>query len=163
MKNRFFAAWLASSLTLGASAWAQPVVSVENAWVRGTVAGQKGSGAFMTLTASKPVRLVGVQSSVAGVTEIHEMALDQDIMVIRETTGIQLPAGRPVELKPGGYHVMLMDLKQPLKAGNSVALTLSFEDRASKRFTQEVSAAVVPLGAKPPASRHQPQGAGHKH
>jgi len=163
MKKSLPALWLTSLLTLGASAWAQSVVSVENAWVRGTVASQKGSGAFMTLTASKAVRLVGVQSSVAGVTEIHEMAMDQDIMVMRETTGIQLVPGRPVELRPGGYHIMLMDLKQPLKAGESVALTLSFEDSARKRFTQEVKAAVVPLGAQPPASMHQPRGAGHKH
>lgn len=152
---------IASLLSLTATAWAQTTVKVEDAWVRGTVATQKASGAFMTLTASSPVRLVGVQASVAGVTEIHEMAMDKDIMVMRETSGIDLPAGRAVALKPGGYHVMLMDLKQPLKAGETVALTLSFEDAGKKRFTQDVKAAVVPLGAKPPMP--MAHGEGHKH
>jgi periplasmic copper chaperone A len=151
---------IATLISLTATAWAQTAVKVEDAWVRGTVATQKASGAFMKLTASAPMRLVGVSSPVAGVVEIHEMAMDKDIMVMRETQGIDLPAGRAVELKPGGYHVMLMDLKQPLKAGESVALTLSFEDAAKKRFTQDVQAAVVPLGAKPAA---MPHGSGHKH
>lgn len=151
---------ISALLSLTATAWAQPAVKVADAWVRGTVASQKASGAFMKITAASTVRLVGVQASVAGVTEIHEMAMDQNIMTMRETKGINLPAGRTVELKPGGFHVMLMDLKQPLKAGDTVVLTLTFEDLASQRFTQEVRAAVVPLGAQPAA---MPHGAGHKH
>lgn len=162
MKKRIITSLFNLALTalFTTSAWAQTAVQVEGAWVRGTVASQKGSGAFMKLTASTPVRLVGVQTSVAGITELHEMAMDKDIMLMREVPGINLAAGRPLELKPGGFHVMLMDLKQPLKAGESVALTLTFEDAAKKRFTQEVKAAVVPLGATPAAAPH---GAGHKH
>ncbi len=153
-------------MTLAVSAWAQTPVQVDGAWVRGTVATQKASGAFMTLTASRPVRLVGVQSSVAGVAEIHEMAMDKDIMVMRETRGIDLAAGRALALKPGGFHIMLMDLKQPLLAGETVALTLTFEDRAKQRFTQTVQAAVVPLGAQPAAPSGMPmhgKGESHKH
>ncbi len=153
---------ISALLSLTASAWAQTVVKVDDAWVRGTVATQKASGAFMKLTASAPARLVGVQASVAGVTEIHEMAMDKDIMVMREVSGIDLVAGRTVELKPGGFHVMLMDLKQPLKAGETVALTLTFEDAANKRFTQQVQASVRPLGGASSAPMQHGQ-AGHKH
>lgn len=146
-------------LSLTASAWAQTTVKVEDAWVRGTVASQKASGAFMKLTASQPLRLVEAQAAVAGVTEIHEMAMDKDIMLMRAVNVVELPAHRAVEFKPGGFHIMLQDLKQPLKAGETVSLTLTFEDAARKRFTQTVTAPVVPLGAKPSAAGH---GAQHK-
>lgn len=146
-------------LSLTAAAWAQTVVKVDDAWVRGTVASQKASGAFMKLTATQPVRLVEVEAAVAGVVEIHEMAMEKDIMLMRAVGSVELAAGRPVEFKPGGFHIMLQDLKQPLKAGETVALTLTFEDAAKKRFTQTVTAPVVPLGAKPPAPGH---GAMHK-
>lgn len=150
---------ISAMLSLTASAWAQTAVKVDDAWVRGTVATQKASGAFMKLTASQPVRLVEVQAAVAGVAEIHEMAMDQDIMVMRAVKAVDLAADRMVEFKPGGYHIMLQDLKKPLKAGETVALTLTFEDAARKRFTQTVTAPVVPLGAKPQAAGH---GAMHK-
>ena len=133
-------------LALSASAlWAQ-AVKVEGAWVRGTVATQKASGAFMRLTADKDARLVAASSPVAGVVEIHEMAMENDIMKMRQIPGLDLAAGRVLELKPGGYHVMLMDLKGPLKGGDMVPLTLVFEDAAKKRFTQEVKAPVTALG-----------------
>jgi hypothetical protein len=139
---------IASLLTITASAWAQQTtVKVEDAWVRGTVAQQKATGAFMRLTADKDARLVSVSSSVAGVVEIHEMAMENDVMKMRQVPGLDLAAGRALELKPGGYHVMLMDLKQPVKSGDTVPLTLVFEDAAKKRFTQEVSAPVTALGA----------------
>jgi periplasmic copper chaperone A len=151
---------ISTLLSLTATAWAQPIVKVEDAWARGTVATQKASGAFLKLTASSPVRLVEVQSPVAGESEIHEMAMDKDIMVMRAVPSVELPAGRPVTFQPGGYHIMLQDLKQPLKAGESVVLTLTFEDTARQRFTQEVKAVVVPLGAKPPVAAH---GGAHRH
>ncbi|MBS3998302.1 MAG: copper chaperone PCu(A)C [Hydrogenophaga sp.] len=150
-------------LSLTATAWAQAIVQVDGAWVRGTVASQKASGAFMKLTASAPVRLVAAQASVAGVVEIHQMEMDKDVMKMREVPAIELPAGRTVELKPGGLHVMLMDLKQPLKAGDMVALTLVFEDAAKQRFTQAVTAPVTALGAGAPAPMPHGHGHGHKH
>ncbi len=133
-------------LALTTAAWAQTTVKVEDAWVRGTVATQKATGAFMRLTPSANARLVEARSPVAGVVEIHEMAMENDVMRTRQVPGLDLAAGRTLELKPGGYHVMLMDLKQPLKAGDSVPLTLVFEDGAKKRFTQEVQAPVTALG-----------------
>lgn len=137
---------IASLLTITATAWAQTNVKVEDAWVRGTVATQKATGAFMRLTPSVNARLVSAQSPVAGVVEIHEMVMENDIMKMRQIPGLDLAAGRAMELKPGGYHVMLMDLKQQLKGGESVPITLVFEDDAKKRFTQEVKAPVTALG-----------------
>ncbi len=133
-------------LALTTAAWAQTTVKVEDAWVRGTVATQKATGAFMRLTPSANARLVEAKSSVAGVVEIHEMAMENDVMRMRQVPGLDLAAGRTLELKPGGYHVMLMDLKQPLKAGEQVPITLVFEDAAQKRFTQEIKASVTALG-----------------
>lgn len=133
-------------LALTTAAWAQTTVKVEDAWVRGTVATQKATGAFMRLTPSANARLVEARSPVAGVVEIHEMAMENDVMRMRQVPGVDLAAGRTLELKPGGYHVMLMDLKQPLKAGEQVPITLVFEDSAQKRFTQEIKAPVTALG-----------------
>ena len=138
--------FIASLITLTATAWAQTAVKVDDAWVRGTVATQKATGAFMRLTPSANARLVSVQSPVAGVVEIHEMAMENDVMKMRQVPGLDLAAGRTLELKPGGYHVMLMDLKQQLKGGEQVPITLVFEDDAKKRFTQDIKAPVTALG-----------------
>ncbi|MDR2852117.1 MAG: copper chaperone PCu(A)C [Burkholderiaceae bacterium] len=106
---------------------ANAAVQVQDAWVRTAVAGQSGTGAFMTLTAPVDMRLTGASTPVAGVTEVHEMLHEGDTMKMRAVQGgLALPAGRPVELKPGGYHIMLMDLKAPLPAGGTVPLELSF-------------------------------------
>jgi copper(I)-binding protein len=82
---------------------------------------------------------------------------------MRAVPGLELVAGKAVELKPGGYHVMLMDLKQPLKAGERVAITLVFEDAAKKRFTQEVQVPVNALGAAPAQMNHGTGHGAHKH
>ena len=148
-------------LTLSASAWAQTAVKIEDAWVRGTVAQQKATGAFMRLTPSQNARLVAASSPVAGVVEIHEMALQNDIMKMRQIPGLDLAAGRTMELKPGGYHVMLMDLKQPMKGGDVVPITLVFEDAAGKRFSQDIQAPVTALGGGNAPMQHQH--GGHKH
>jgi hypothetical protein len=105
----------------------QPV-QVTDAWVRATVPGQKGTGAFMKITAKEGMRLVGVSSPVAGVAEVHEMKMENDIMKMRALPVLDLPAGKTVELKAGGYHVMLMDLKQPLAKNSTVPLTLRFKN-----------------------------------
>lgn len=150
-------------LAITSTAWAQTSVKVEDAWVRGTVASQKATGAFMRLTSSANARLVAVQSPAAGVVEIHEMAMEKDVMKMRAVPGLALAAGKAVELKPGGYHVMLMDLKRPLKAGERVAITLVFEDAAKKRFTQEVQVPVNALGAAPGQMKHGSGDSTHKH
>ena len=95
------------------------------AWVRGTVAGQTTSGAFMELKSAGGAVLVGAESPAAGAVEIHEMNMDGNVMRMRAVPRIDLPAGKSVELKPGGYHVMLMQLKQPLKVGEIAADSLA--------------------------------------
>jgi hypothetical protein len=153
----------AALLAVTASVWAQSNVKVEDAWVRGTVAQQKSTGAFMRLTAQKDTRLVLASSPVAGVTEVHEMAMDKDVMRMRAVPVLPLPAGKAVELKPGGYHMMLLDLKGPVKAGGTVPLTLVFEDAQAKRETLELQLPVRALGsAAMPAEGMQHQH-GHKH
>ena len=145
---------IASLLTITATAWAQTTVKVEDAWVRGTVATQKATGAFMRLTPSVNVRLVSAQSPVAGVVEIHEMAMENDIMKMRQVPGLDLAAGRTLELKPGGYHVMLLDLKRQLKAGDTVPVTLVIEGLDKSRETIELKAPVKPLNASAPEHKH---------
>ena len=149
-------------LAITVTAWAQTTVKVEDAWVRGTVATQKATGAFMRLTPSANARLVEAKSPVAGVVEIHEMTLEKDIMKMRQIPGLDLAADRTMELKPGGYHVMLMDLKQPLKGGEQVPITLVLVDDAKKRFTQDIKASVTVLGGGNSPMPMKP-GMDHKH
>jgi copper(I)-binding protein len=133
---------------LAAVGAAQAQVTVHDAWVRGTVPMQKSSGAFMQLSADKEMRLVDAKSPVANVVELHEMVMDNDVMKMRQIPGLDIVPGRVLELKPGGYHVMLINLKAQLKGGDVVPITLTFEDPKTKaRFTQEVKAPVTALGA----------------
>ena len=124
-------------------------VSVEQAWVRPSVPGQQGSGGYMKLTAREGLRLVGAESSVAGVAQFHEMKMDGNVMTMRAAGAINLPAGKTVELKPGGLHLMLMDLKQPLAAGTSVPLTLVLQDGRGieSRVETLLLVSVAPPGA----------------
>ena len=124
-------------------------MKVTGGWVRSTVAGQKGSGAFMTITANEAVRLIGVSSPVAGVAEVHEMKMDGDVMKMRAMPVLELPAGRTVELKPGGYHLMLMDLKQSLTVGSTVPVTLMFSDGKGAEKRVEVN---LPVAAAAPGA-----------
>jgi periplasmic copper chaperone A len=159
-----FNVFAATALALSATTLCAQTVKVEDAWVRGTVASQKATGAFMRLTADKDARLVSVSSPVAGVVEIHEMAMDNDVMRMRQVPGLNLAAGRATELKPGGYHLMLMDVKTPLKGGDVVPLTLVFEDTSKKRFTQETKAQVTALGGGNAPAKHSVDGqAGTRH
>ena len=153
---RVLRAALALALALGvAAAPALAQVSVADPWVRGIVAGQRATGAFMTLTAQADTALVAAASPVAKIVEIHEMAMDGGMMKMRAVPKLDLKAGQAVVLKPGGYHVMLMALQQPLKDGDSVPITLTFEGRDGKRQTVEVKAPVRPLTAPvPPHKGH---------
>ncbi len=118
-------------------------VSVTGAWARPTVPGQMGTGAFMTLTAKDGARVVGAESPVAGVVEIHEMKMEGNVMKMRAIDALELPAGRAVELKPGGYHVMLLDLKQALKAGEKIPLSLRIETHDRRLVTLPVEVEVA--------------------
>ncbi len=136
-----------AALALAVSA-AQAQTTVKEPWVRGTVAQQKATGAFMHLTSAQGGKLVSASSPSAGVVEIHEMVMEGSTMKMRAIPGLDLPAGKSVELKPGGYHVMLMDLKAPMKAGESVAITLVVEGKDGKKESIEVKAPIKALDAK---------------
>jgi copper(I)-binding protein len=131
-------------------------VQVQGAWARATVPGQMASGAFMRLTAPTDMRLKSVTTPVAGVAEVHEMRLDGDVMKMKALpNGLELPAGKTVELKPGGYHIMLMDLKQPLKKDSDIALTLVFVDSRGVQSTTELK---LPVALMPPMVPVAPMG-----
>ncbi len=149
---------IASLAALALNAWAQSSVRIDDVWVRGTVAQQKATGAFMRLTAQRDTRLVAASSPAAGLVEIHEMSMDQGVMKMRAIAGLDLPAGKTVELKPGGYHVMLMDLKAPVAADQPVPLTLVFESRSGQREQVEIKAPARALNAAA-----MPGAMGHAH
>ena len=128
-------------------------VTVSEPWVRATVPQQKATGAFMKLQSAQDAKLVSAKSAVAGVVEVHEMAMDAGVMKMRAVDGLALPMGKAVDLKPGGYHVMLMDLKSQLKDGDAVPLTLTFETKDGKRQTMEVKATARNMSA-PAQSSH---------
>jgi len=122
--------------------------TVKDAWVRGTVAQQKATGAFFQITTPAGGTLLSASSPAAGVVEIHEMTMDGSTMRMRALPrGLNLPAGKTVELKPGAHHVMLMDLKAPLAAGESVDLILVVEGKDGKKETITLKAPVKALGA----------------
>lgn len=150
---------------LAAPALAQVAdVKVEGAWARASVPGQKGTGAFMKLTAPLGARLVGASSPAAGVTEVHEMKLDGDVMRMRAVPVLELPAGKPVELKPGGFHVMLLDLKAPLAKDSTVPLTLTFKDAKGVESKLDLTVPVATSApGTPSAAPAHAHGHGHKH
>ncbi|MGV8894311.1 MAG: copper chaperone PCu(A)C [Burkholderiaceae bacterium] len=144
MKNFIFASLLALS---AATALAQVEVEVKDSWVRATVLQQKTTGAFMQLTAKQDARLIEVRSSAASAVEIHQMSMNNNIMKMRAVPGLDLPAGKTIDLKPGGYHIMLINLKQQIKEGNLVPVTLVVEGKDKERQTIELQVPVRPLNS----------------
>ncbi len=147
-----------------ASAHAQ--VSVKDSWTRATVPQQKATGVYMVISAQQSARLVEVRSPLAKLVEIHEMKMDNNVMRMRAMPGVEIPAGKTVEFKPGGYHVMLQELRQQIKVGETVPLTLVFEDSAKKRQVVELKVPVRPLNARHEAAQGMthdaPHGAMHR-
>lgn len=125
--DRRLRVWVAVVSGLGFCSIAQAQVTVDRAWARSTVPNQTATGAFMRITAQKDVRLMGAQSPVAGVVEVHRMAIENGVMTMRPAGEVALRAGQSVELKSGGLHLMLMNLKQQLKSGETVPVTLEFK------------------------------------
>ena len=170
MKNLLHTTALVSTLAAAlasAPAWAQSAaVQVEGAWARASVQGQKGTGAFMRLTAKDGARLVRAESPAAGVAEVHEMKMDGDVMRMRALpNGLALPAGKTVALTPGGYHVMLMDLNTTLPKDSTIPLTLVFKDAKGQesRIELKLPVATTAPGGAAPAAPAAHGAAGHKH
>jgi hypothetical protein len=139
---------------------AQP--TVEGAWVRASVPGQQATGAFMRITAKEPTQLVGVATPVAGSAAVHEMKMEGDVMRMRPAGPVDVPAGKTLELKPGGYHVMLQDLKKPLDNGSTVPLTLVFRNAKGVESRMDLR---LPVATQPPAGAASTGGMtmDHKH
>jgi copper(I)-binding protein len=151
-------AFAALFAVLGASAHAQEIKAgdlvITQPWSRATPGGAKIAGGFLTIEnkGAAPDRLIGGSGDFAGKVEIHEMAMNNGVMTMRPLDkGLPIEPGKTVKLAPGGYHLMLMDLKNPLKQGDKVPLELQFE----KAGKVTVSLDVQGVGAQAPA------GAGH--
>ena len=128
-------------------------VEVKDAWVRTSVQGQKSTGAFMKITAKENMKLVSASSPVASIAEVHEMKMEGDVMKMRAVKGsLDLPAGKTVELSPGGYHLMMMDLKAALPKDSTVPLTLVFKDAKGVESKVELK---VPVGLSADAGKHK--------
>lgn len=138
---------LASASALAQSGGPQ----ITDAWARATPAGAKTGAAYMTLTdTGQPDRLTGISTPVAGMAEVHESRMENGVMRMRAVASLPLEPGKPVALQPGGYHVMLMDLKQPLKQGETFPLTLTFEHAPPVT----VQVAVEATGSAGPMHQH---------
>ena len=153
--RRIFPAALVVLLcSAGASPAVAQSVKAENAWARATVPGQKTGSVYVELTSSTDGALVAAASPVAARAELHSMTMDGGVMRMRALPRVELPAGKTVKLAPGGLHVMLVDLKQPLKAGDKVPVTLSVQSPGASVTTLKLE---VPVRAADPAAEH------HKH
>lgn len=155
MNRRILIPLLPLFITLAAHA---ADVEVKSAWVRGTVPAQTVSGAFMELISKGGATLVGAATPLAGSAEVHEMQLDGGVMKMRAVPRLALPAGETVSLKPGSYHLMLMDLKRQLKPGEKVSIALKIEGAGKKTETITVSAEVREMDGSPGAGHHE-----HRH
>jgi copper(I)-binding protein len=128
-------------LGLGLASSALSQVKVDAAWVRTTSLTQQSTGAYMKITSTEAVKLVGVSTPLTKIAEVHEMKMDGDIMRMRALTdGLAIPANKLVELKPNAYHVMMQDLKQPIVTGASTPLQLHFLTAANKKITVSINA-----------------------
>jgi periplasmic copper chaperone A len=126
-----------------------PSVQVQNAWARATTPHAMSGGIFLTLTDNgAPDRLVGVSTPAAVTAQLHQTADDQGVMKMNEVPSLDLPPGKPVELKPGGYHIMLMGLKSQLKPGDMFPVTLTFAK--APPVTVTVTVGTAGASAPPP-------------
>jgi len=119
---------LVAALFILIAAGDAPSFQIDHPWARASAGSAKTGVAYLTITdQGAPDRLTGVTTPVAATAELHETMGDMGNMKMRPLAGLDLAPGKPVKLAPGGYHVMLLGLKAPLKAGDSFPLTLQFE------------------------------------
>jgi copper(I)-binding protein len=121
---------------------AAEAASVDDPWVRATVPGQSVAAAYLEITAKSAAALVGADSPLARKAELHTMMLDGGVMKMRPVAAVELPANQRVSLKPGGYHIMLLDIRRELKAGERVPLRLVVRDAKGVKSTLKVEAEV---------------------
>jgi hypothetical protein len=120
---------------------------ITQGWTRATPGGAKTGGGFLTIEnkGSSPDKLVGVSADVAGKVEVHQMAMDNSVMKMRPVEGgLTIDPGKTVKLAPGGLHLMMMDLKSPLKQGDKLPVTLQFEKAGKVQVTLDVMGVGAP-------------------
>ena len=154
-RNTLFKALLVSALGIVGLAHAQNAkvgsVEIEHAYTRATVPGQMAAGGFMKIeNKGKADQLISASSPVAGEVQLHEMAMEGNVMKMRQVKDIPVPAGGAVELKPGGLHLMFMNIKAPLAAGQTVPVKLKF----AKAGEVEVKMPVNAMGAHGSGMKH---------
>ncbi|MEO8186247.1 MAG: copper chaperone PCu(A)C [Burkholderiaceae bacterium] len=148
---RWTVATLASALAgLVLAGPAAPDLVVSDAWARPTVPGQDVGAAYFSISSVRDSTLIEVQSDVAASVQIHRMSADGDVMRMRQLDRLPLPAGQTVRLAPGGVHLMMMQLKRPLRIGDTVTLSLTLVQRDGSQSTARVFA---PVRGSPPAQR----------
>jgi len=123
-------------------------VKITDAWARATPGGAQTAAAYVTVESAAGDRLTGASTPAAQKADIHEMTMDGNVMKMRQVDGIDLPSGKPVTMKPGGYHIMLTGLAKPLQEGQTFPLTLDFA-KAGKR---QVTVSVEKVGAMGPGA-----------
>ncbi|NYT80245.1 copper chaperone PCu(A)C [Alcaligenaceae bacterium] len=130
-------------------------VSVDQPWVRATVPGQQATGGFMLLSSPTDTALIEADSPISKHVETHEMVMQDNVMRMRQIPKIDLPAGQTVELKPGSYHIMFINLKAQVQEGSDIPMTLTFEDVNGVRQTISITAPARPLASAPHSNHHQ--------
>lgn len=147
---------LVLAICLGGVAQAQ--VKVEDSWIRATAPGQTVAGGYMKITSEKPLTLISVSTPLTHRAELHHMSMQGGVMKMRAVPKIALPAGETVELKPGGYHLMLMNLSGPLHPGDTVPVTLTFEGTDKKQEQVRINVEVRDLTGTAPGDQHMKHG-----
>lgn len=125
----------------------QDSIEIKNQWARASNDGQDVSAAYMTIVSNEDTSLIAIDSDVADVIEIHSMSMENGVMKMRMLDTLDLIAGKPTELIPGGFHLMLFDLKKPLTAGKEAHFTLHFKNKAGQEKTISVTS---PIKAEAP-------------
>lgn len=120
----------------------QDSIEIKNQWVRASNDGQDVSAAYMTIVSNEDTSLITIDSDVADVIEIHSMSMENGVMKMRMLDTLDLVAGKPTELSPGGFHLMLFDLKKPLAAGKEAHFTLHFKNKAGQEKTISVTSPI---------------------
>lgn len=161
MEHRYATKWLAVAaalITVGAVAAlahaAEPEIGLSNAWARPTLGGGRTTAAYVTITnsGSNADRLTAVDAPGAGSVEIHTAGMENGVMRMRRLEGLDIPAGETVAMAPGGYHIMIIDVEEPVQVGSTVPLTLTFETAgnvtidATVSMTLPSSAETAPMG-----------------
>lgn len=141
MKNLVLASILATF-----APFALADVTINEPWARATVPGQPVGAVYMKVSSSNAVRLVDIQADVAKDVQVHTMKMENGVMKMRDHGELEVPAGQTVALTPGGVHLMLMGLKKPLVAGETVTVKMTFQDAKNTKSTSTVTVPIRAVG-----------------